>query len=58
MSTRMNSDALASIESKKIPGPYADAVANAIMQKASERQPFLEESDPVERMKWDAAVHG
>ena len=52
MSTRMNSDALASIESKKIPGPYADAVANAIMQKASERQPFLEESDPVERMKW------
>lgn len=52
MSTRMNSDALASIESKEIPGPYADAVANAVMQKASERQPFLEESDPVERMKW------
>lgn len=51
MSTRMNSDALASIEGKKIPGPYADAVANAVMQKASERQPFLEESDPVERMK-------
>ncbi len=51
LSPRMNSDALATIESKADPGVYADAVANAVMQKAGDRQPFLEEVDPVRRLK-------
>lgn len=51
LSPRMNSDAVATIEGKAEPGVYADAVANAVMQKASDRQLFLEEDDPVRRLK-------
>lgn len=51
LSPRMTSDALATIEGKTEPGVYADAVANAVMQKAADRQAFLEEVDPVRRLK-------
>ncbi len=51
LSPRMNSDTMATIESKEVPGPYGDSVANAVMQKASDRQPFLEENDPIVRLK-------
>ncbi|NCB31707.1 MAG: AAA family ATPase, partial [Clostridia bacterium] len=52
LSPRMNSDALATIEGKADPGVYADAVANAVMLKASDRQAFLEENNPVRRLKF------
>ena len=51
LSPRMNSDVLSTIEAKVGPGAYADAVANAAMQKAEDRQPLLEEGDPVRRLK-------
>ena len=51
LSPRMNSETLATIERKEDPGAFADAVANAVMQKASDRQLFLEEDDPVQRLK-------
>lgn len=50
-SPKLNQDAIATIESMTDNGNYADAVANALIQKNEERQQLLEEADPAERME-------
>ncbi|MDR0840728.1 MAG: endopeptidase La [Christensenellaceae bacterium] len=51
LSNRMSADGVAGIEAKPDAGEYADAVANATMQKAADRQRILQEYDPLARLK-------
>ena len=51
LSPRINSDVVISVESRGTTGEYADAVANAALPKAEQRQAILEVRDPVQRMR-------
>lgn len=51
LSSRLNSDMLATIEAREEPGEFADAAANAVLKAQEQRQAVLEELDAVKRMK-------
>lgn len=51
LSPKLNSDIMANIEAKLMPGEFADAAANAVLKRPEQRQEILEELDPAERMK-------
>ena len=51
LSARINSDVVISVESRGTTGEYADAIANAALPKAEQRQAILEVRDPAQRMR-------
>ena len=51
LSPKLNSDIMANIEAKLMPGEFADAAANAVLKRPEQRQEILEELEPAERMK-------
>ncbi len=51
LSSRINSDVMISVESRGTTGEYADAIANAALPKAEQRQAILEVRDPAQRMR-------
>ena len=51
LSSRINSDVMISVESRETTGEYADAIANAALPKAEQRQAILEVRDPAQRMR-------